>query len=105
MHTNLCLQFDPADIGTAAVYLSGQYAKIRPIGGGDWIDALGQPDVGILTSIAVQLIDVITLSRKTDEQKIVFAKIKTNLETLKNESKISGTTIEATDPSKRRRIE
>jgi hypothetical protein len=105
MHTNLCLQFDPEDIATTAVYLAGQYAKIRPVGGSDWIEALGQPDVGTLTSIAVQLIDSIVENRKSDEEKAVLSKIKNNLETLRNESKITGTSEETSDPLKRRRTE
>jgi hypothetical protein len=105
MHTNLCLQFDPEDIAITAVYLAGQYAKIRPVGGIDWIEALGQPNVGTITSIAVQLIDVIVGDKKSDEEKIVFAKIKNNLETLRNESKITGTIEDSSDPSKRRRTE
>jgi hypothetical protein len=69
---------------------------------------LGQPDVGILTSIAVQLIDAIVGQQKSEEEKAVLSKIKTNLDTLRNEGKI--TTIGPTsgdqapaDPSKRRR--
>lgn len=106
MHTNLCLQFDPKDIAITAVYLAGQYAKIRPVGGADWLEILDQPDVGTITSIAVQLIDVI-VGHKSDEEKIVFAKIKNNLETLRNESKIltSPSTNEESDPSKRRRTD
>jgi hypothetical protein len=71
---------------------------------------LGQPDVGILTSIAVQLIDAIVGQQKSEEEKAVLSKIKTNLDTLRNEGKITTITGPNTsgdqapsDPSKRRR--
>jgi hypothetical protein len=110
MHTNLCLQFDPEDIATTAVYLAGQYArKSRPVGGTTdcWMEVLGQqPDVNTLTSIAVPLIDVIIANRKSDaeEKAAVFTKIKNDLTAtlLQNESK-QITETSTSDPSWKRR--
>jgi hypothetical protein len=119
MHTNLCLQFDPKDIATTAIYLAGQYNNahqtIRPVVGDnstDWLEVLGQSlDVDTLTSIAVPLIDAIVANRKPqsddDEEKAVFAKIKHNLDTLlllRQESKVTGTSEETlSDPLWKRR--
>jgi hypothetical protein len=122
MHTNLCLQFDPKDIATTAVYLAGQYNNahqtIRPVVGDnratDWLEVLGQSvqDVDTLTSIAIPLIDAIVANRKTqsndDEEKAVFAKIKNNVAALlllRNESnKMTGTSEETlSDPLWKRR--
>ena len=41
MHTTLCLQYPPHLIAAACVYMGGQYGKIRPTGGKQWIDVLG----------------------------------------------------------------
>jgi hypothetical protein len=75
MHTTLCLQFDPEDIATAAVYLAGQYLQVRPVAtdttGGDdgWMEALGQPDVEILIFIAVQILDEIAIGSSGNANK------------------------------------
>lgn len=75
MHTTLCLQFDPEDIATAAVYLAGQYLQVRPVaagttGGNDgWMEALGQPDVEILIFIAVQILDEIAIGSSGNNNK------------------------------------
>ena len=83
MHTSLCLQFDSQQIATSTVYLAAQFAKVRPVAGVDWLDALGHPDVETLSSISLQIIELI-IERKGEEE-ATFVKIRRDLETLKNE--------------------
>lgn len=80
MHTSLCLQFDPQHVATACVFLAAQFAYIQPNNGVDWLDALGQPDIETLASIAYQILELIAERKGAEES--IFAKIRKDLETL-----------------------
>jgi cyclin T len=76
MHTSLCLQFDPQHVATACVYLAAQFTKVRPNNGIDWLDALGQPDVETLASIAYQIVELIAGERARKKRYLLrFEKI------------------------------
>jgi len=102
MHTCLCLQFDPQQIATATVYLSCQFANVRPVNR-DWLDALDQPDVETLVSIALQIIEVITDRKGVDEP--TFALLRRDLEALKNAKKPAAEVAAAAPEAKRQRTE
>jgi cyclin T len=95
LQTTLCLQFEPQEIATATVYLAGQFAKIRPVNkSADWLEVLyghdssaSSPDVETLTSICLQIIELIAERKGTDEA--AFTKIRRDLETLKQEKQRS----------------
>lgn len=80
MHTSLCLQFDPQHVATACVFLAAQFASVQPTNGVDWLDALGQPDVETLASIAYQILELIAERKGAEES--IFTKIRKDLETL-----------------------
>jgi hypothetical protein len=80
MHTTLCLQFDPQQVATACVFLAAQFASVQPNNGVDWLDALGQPDVETLVSIAYQILELIAERKGAEES--IFAKVRKDLETL-----------------------
>jgi len=40
MHTSICLQFPPKTIAHTCVYMSGQFCKMRPAEGKQWLDIL-----------------------------------------------------------------
>lgn len=90
MHTSLCLQFDPQQVATACVFLAAQFAQIQP-NGVDWLEALGQPDIESLTSIASQILELIAERKGADES--IFAKTRKDLEMLQTIERVS-------DPSK-----
>ena len=85
MHTSLCLQFAPQQIATAAVYMAGQFAKVRPVGGQGWLDVLDNPDVECLASIVSQIVELITERKGSDEE--AYAKLLRDLESLKVEKR------------------
>jgi cyclin T len=96
LQTTLCLQFEPQEIATATVYLAGQFAKIRPVNkSADWLEVLyghdsstsSSPDIETLTSICLQIIELIADRKGSDEA--AFTKIRRDLETLKQEKQRS----------------
>ena len=84
MHTSLCLQFDPQLIATACVYLAAQFAKVRPAQK-EWLELLGQPNVDSLSSVCLQVIELIAERKGADPA--VYKKIRHNLDTLRNNRK------------------
>jgi len=44
MHTSLCMQFPPKTVAHTCVYMSGQFCKMKPTEGRQWLDIL---DVGM----------------------------------------------------------
>jgi transcription initiation factor TFIIIB Brf1 subunit/transcription initiation factor TFIIB len=80
MQTSLCLQFEPQKIATATVYLAGQFSKVRPVGGKDWLDVLGYHDVESLASIILQIIELITERKGADEE--TFQRIRAEIDKL-----------------------
>lgn len=81
MHTSLCLQFPPQLIATACVFLSAQFSKVEPVNG-DWRKLLGDPDVDALTSISVQIMDLIADRKASDTD--TCKKIRAQLDLLKS---------------------
>lgn len=100
MHTSLCLQFDPQRIGTSCVYLAAQFAKVRPVSGVDWLDALGQPDVETLASISLQIIELIAERKGAEES--AFVKIRRDLDTLKAEKNAERRAPAGAEPDSKR---
>jgi hypothetical protein len=100
MHTSLCLQFEPQQIATATVYLAAQFAKVRPVSGVNWLDALGRPDVETLASIALQIVELIAERKGAEES--TFVKIRRDLETLKNEKNARRPPPAGTEPDAKR---
>jgi cyclin T len=101
MHTSLCLQFDPQHVATACVFLAAQFANIQPNSGVDWLDALGQPDIEMLASIAYQILELIAERKGAEES--IFAKIRKDLQTLQVSEGHADVSKEA-DSSKRPRL-
>mmetsp|Transcript_10495 Transcript_10495/g.22231 ORF Transcript_10495/g.22231 Transcript_10495/m.22231 type:complete len:340 (+) Transcript_10495:68-1087(+) len=59
MHTTLCLQYTANEIAMTCVYLSGKYSGIRPVGGKPWIELLGGISVEDLTTISIQILELV----------------------------------------------
>jgi hypothetical protein len=102
MHTSLCLQFDPQHVATACVYLAAQFTKVRPNNGIDWLDALGQPDVETLASIAYQIVELIAERKGAEET--IFIKIRKDLETLRAIKHRNGSEVSEESGAKRPRL-
>lgn len=83
MQTSLCLQFEPQKVAIACVYLAGQFAKVKPVGGQGWLDLLGQPDVESLACISLQIVELVADRKGTDQQ--LFAQIRRDIDALKEE--------------------
>lgn len=64
LHTSLCLQFGAQQIAMACVYLSGTHAGIGPIAGKTWLDLLEGIGVEELTSISVQILELVQSNRR-----------------------------------------
>lgn len=64
LHTSLCLQFSAQQIAMACVYLSGTHAGIGPVGGKTWLDLLDGIGAEELTSISVQILELVQLNRR-----------------------------------------
>jgi hypothetical protein len=64
LHTSLCLQFSAQQIAMACVYLSGKYSGIGPIGGKTWLDLLDGISVEELTSISLQILELVQPNRR-----------------------------------------
>lgn len=86
MQTSLCLQFDPVDIAVACVYLSGHVCKLRPVTKQSWVEVLGDPDVTVLASISLQILEL--MGERKGADKTVFAKIRKDLDVLKRDKKV-----------------
>jgi len=100
MQTSLCLQFEPEVIATACVYLAGQFAKVRPTGGASWLEILGHPDVESFACIALQIIELVSDRKGTDEA--MFTKIRTDIELLKSKGDGGGGGGSAQPPDAKR---
>ncbi len=80
--TSLCLQFTPQEIATACVYLACQFAGVEPLNGGsDWKATLGDPDVNVLFSICIQILDLISDKKASDLESV--KKIRAALELMR----------------------
>ena len=77
MQTSLCLQFPPQKIAAAMVFLAAQFIKVQPTGGKDWFDVLEHGDIESLTSISLQVIELM-VDRK-GAHKETFEKIKSEV--------------------------
>lgn len=64
LHTSLCLQFSAQQIAMACVYLSGKYSGVGPIGGKTWLELLDGISVEELTSISVQILELVQPNRR-----------------------------------------
>jgi len=64
LHTSLCLQFSAQQIAMACVYLSGTHAGIGPIVGKTWLDLLDGISAEELTSISVQILELVQSNRR-----------------------------------------
>jgi cyclin T len=84
MHTTLCLQFTPLQIATATVYLAGQFKGIKPTSAGkDWLTILGNPDLGALASISLQIVELI--SERKGSNQAALQQIRVDIERLKEQ--------------------
>ncbi|KAL3918850.1 MAG: hypothetical protein SGILL_004048 [Bacillariaceae sp.] len=82
--TSLCLQYSPEEIATACVYLACQFDGVEPIEGLDWRTALGDPDIDTLSSICVQILDLISEKKASDTEAV--KKIRKTLELIKSQA-------------------
>jgi hypothetical protein len=64
LHTSLCLQFSAQQIAMSCVYLSGKYSGIAPITGKTWLELLDGITVEELSSISIQILELVQPSRK-----------------------------------------
>jgi len=86
LHTNLCLQFPPKKIALTCIYMSAQYCKVRPTENRRWLDTLdaeGSFTIEDLTSIAVQIMELIAEKKGCDLA--IFDSIRKDLELMKND--------------------
>lgn len=94
--TSLCLQFSPEEIATACVYLACQFAGVEPVvvtanGSADWKTTLGDPDVDVMFSICLQILDLISDKKASDMENV--KKIRAALELMRSrEEQPSSTT-------------
>ncbi|KAL7538238.1 hypothetical protein ACHAXR_008389 [Thalassiosira sp. AJA248-18] len=79
MHTSLCLQFTAQEIAMTCVYLSGKYSGIRPVGGKLWIELLEGITVEELTSISIQILELVQPRKGLDSDK-AFKMIRRDLD-------------------------
>ncbi|KAL7569130.1 hypothetical protein ACA910_016962 [Epithemia clementina (nom. ined.)] len=84
MQTSLCLQFPPRDIAVATVFLAGNFAKVVPTGKKEWVEVLGSPDVESLSSICLQIVELIVDRKGVDQE--VFQRVKDEIGRLKEHS-------------------
>ena len=106
MQTSLCLQFRPKDIAVATVFLAGNFAKVTPSGDKEWVEVLGFPDVNSLSSICLQIIELIVDKKGVDHE--AFKKVKEQINLLKTvDAAIESPTQSSVDDreTKRRRVE
>jgi cyclin T len=79
MHTSLCLQYTAREIAMTCVYLSGKYSGIRPVGNRPWIELLDGITVEDLTSISIQILELVQ-PRKGMESEMAFKMIRKDLD-------------------------
>jgi len=78
MHTTLCLQYTAKEIAMTCVYLSGKYSGIRPRIGG-WIELLDGITVEDLTTISIQILELMQ-PRKGMDSEMAFKMIRKDLD-------------------------
>ena len=81
MQTSLCLQFAPRDIAVSTVFLAANFACVKPSGKLDWVDILGSPDVESLSSICLQIVELIVDRKGVDQE--AFQRVKDEVSRLK----------------------
>jgi len=84
MHTSLCLQFPAKTIAAACVYLAGQFAKVRPVGGKEWLGVLDCHDVEAIASICLQIMEMV--EEKKGSHSEAFKGIRVELEKIRQEN-------------------
>lgn len=81
MQTSLCLQHSPQQIAVGCTFLAGNFAKVRPVKGMEWVDVLGNPDIDSLASICLQIIELILDRKGVDHG--AFEKVRKEINQLK----------------------
>lgn len=84
MQTSLCLQFTAREIAMTCVYLSGKYSGIRPAEGRPWIELLEGITVEDLTSISIQILELVQ-PRKGMDSEMAFKMIRKDLDEMNRE--------------------
>lgn len=84
MHTSLCLQFSSSQIAMACVYLSAKYSNIRPAGGKHWMQLLEGMSVEDLTSISVQIMELVQPKKGMDSE-VALKRVRRELDVLGKE--------------------
>lgn len=79
MHTSLCLQYTAREIAMTCVYLSGKYSGIRPVGNRPWIELLDGITVEDLTTISIQILELVQ-PRKGMDSEMAFKMIRKDLD-------------------------
>lgn len=79
MHTTLCLQYTANEIAMTCVYLSGKYCGVRPAGGKPWIELLGGTTVEDLTTISIQILELVQPKKGMDSE-MAFKMIRKDLD-------------------------
>lgn len=79
MHTTLCLQYTAKEIAMTCVYLSGKYSGIRPVGNRPWIELLDGITVEDLTTISIQILELMQ-PRKGMDSEMAFKMIRKDLD-------------------------
>jgi hypothetical protein len=81
--TSLCLQAGPDKIAIACMFLAFQFAATQPTQDKSWLEVLGYPDVELLITICLQIIELIAERKGADEA--IVSRIKDALEKMKDE--------------------
>lgn len=77
MYTCLCLQYPAKKIAMACIYMSAKTCKIRPVDGKSWLELLGI-DAEILTSVAMQIMELIAAKKRCREVNFDYVKNELN---------------------------
>ena len=85
MHTSLCLQFSSSQIAMACVYLSAKYSNIQPVGGKHWMELLEGISVEDLTSISLQILELVQPKKGMDSE-VALKRVRRELDSLAKES-------------------
>jgi len=85
MHTSLCLQYTALEIAMTCVYLSGKYSGIRPVGGKSWIELLEGITVEELTTISIQILELVQ-PRKGMDSEMAFKMIRKDLDDMNRDA-------------------
>jgi len=90
LHTSLCLQFSAQQIAMACVYLSGKYSGIGPIGGKTWLDLLDGISVEELTSISVQILELVQPNNRRGavDSEVAFKAIRKDLDEMAKDNRV-----------------